>query len=175
MEVLVKSSAVAATILAITAIGIGTIVFNFASNKIDPSYDDFETSLNVVENVVEPEKDYITSTLKKEAEEFNSMFMAYEGTVNGKKVVTLFTTLAQNAKENKLYEDKLPDVFFEPTVNSAGLKITSTVDNPREKEFKNSIDLVETTHDYFITFEYSSVGLIEKINIYYARPIYGEY
>ena len=70
---------------------------------------------------------------------------------------------------------KLPDVFFEPTVNSAGLKITSTVDNPREKEFKNSIDLVETTHDYFITFEYSSIGLIEKINVYYARPIYGEY
>ena len=71
MEVLVKSSAVAATILAITVIGIGSIVFNFASSNIDPSYDDFETSLNVVE----PEEDYITSTLKKEAEEFNSAFI----------------------------------------------------------------------------------------------------
>lgn len=171
MEVLVKSSAVAATILAITVIGIGSIVFNFASSNIDPSYDDFETSLNVVE----PEEDYITSTLKKEAEEFNSAFMKYEGTVNGKNVIALLALLANNAKENKLYEDKLPDVFFEPTVNSAGLTIISTVDNPREKEFKNFMDQVEKTHDYFITFEYSTIGLIEKINIYYARPIYGEY
>lgn len=171
MEVLVKSSAVAATILAITVIGIGSIVFNFASSNIDPSYDDFETSLNVVE----PEEDYVTSTLKKEAEEFNSTFMKYEGTVNGKNIIALLALLTNNAKENKLYEDKLPDVFFEPTVNSAGLTIISTVDNPREKEFKNFMDQVETTHDYFVTFEYSSVSIIEKINIYYARPIYGEY
>lgn len=171
MEVLVKSSAVAATILAITVIGIGSIVFNFASSNIDPSYDDFETSLNVVE----AEEDYVTSTLKKEAEEFNSTFMKYEGTVNGKNVIALLALLTNNAKENKLYEDKLPDVFFEPTVNSAGLTIISTVDNPREEEFKNFMDQVETTHDYFVTFEYSSVSIIEKINIYYARPIYGEY
>ena len=171
MEVLVKSSAVAATILAITVIGIGSIVFNFASSNIDPSYDDFDTSLNVVE----PEEDYVTSTLKKEAEEFNSTFMKYEGTVNGKNVIALLALLTNNAKENKLYEDKLPDVFFEPTVNSAGLTIISTVDNPREKEFKNFMDQVETTHDYFVTFEYSTIGLIENINIYYARPIYGEY
>lgn len=171
MEILAKSGAVAATILAIAIIGAGTMIYNSALKDVYSSFDDTDTSLNVVE----PEEDYITSTLKKDAEEFNSTFMTYEGTVNGKKVVDLFNILAQNAKDNKLYEDKLPDVFFEPTVNSAGLTITSTVDNPREKEFKNSIDQVETTHDYFITFEYSTIGLIENINIYYARPIYGEY
>lgn len=171
MEIIAKSGAVAATILAIAIISVGTMIYNSASSEIYPSFDDMDSSLNVVE----PEEDYITSTLKKEAEEFNSAFMKYEGTVNGKNVIALLALLTNNAKENKLYEDKLPDVFFEPTVNSAGLTITSTVDNPREKEFKNFMDQVETTHDYFITFEYSSVGLIEKINIYYARPIYGEY
>lgn len=175
MEVLVKSSATAATILAITVIGIGNIIFNFASNKIDSSYDDFETSLNVVENVVEPEEDYITSTLKKEAEEFNSAFMKYEGTISGKKVNELLTYLSDNALINKLYEDKLPDLFYEATVNSAGMTIKSDVNNPRAKEFKNVIEEIETTHNYFVTFEYSTIGLIENINIYYARPIYGEY
>ena len=171
MEIIAKCGAVAVTILAIAIISVGTMIYNSASSEIYPSFDDMDSSLNVVE----PEEDYITSTLKKEAEEFNSAFMKYEGTVNGKNVIALLALLTNNAKENKLYEDKLPDVFFEPTVNSAGLTITSTVDNPREKEFKNFMDQVETTHDYFITFEYSSVGLIEKINIYYARPIYGEY
>ena len=156
MEIIAKSGAVAATILAIAIISVGTMIYNSASSEIYPSFDDMDSSLNVVE----PEEDYITSTLKKEAEEFNSAFMKYEGTVNGKNVIALLALLTNNAKENKLYEDKLPDVFFEPTVNSAGLTITSTVDNPREKEFKNFMDQVETTHDYFITFEYSSIGLI---------------
>lgn len=171
MEVLAKSSAVAITIVAITVIGIGSFIFNSAFNTIQPEFDNLDDSFNVVE----PEEDYITSTLKQEAEEFNSTFMNYEGTVNGKNVIALLALLTNNAKENKLNEDKLPDVFFEPTVNSAGLTIISTVDNPREKEFKNFMDQVEKTHDYFITFEYSSVSIIEKINIYYARPIYGEY
>ena len=65
MEIIAKSGAVAATILAIAIISVGTMIYNSASSEIYPSFDDMDSSLNVVE----PEEDYITSKLKKEAEE----------------------------------------------------------------------------------------------------------
>lgn len=164
MEILMKSGAVALTVVAITVIGVGSMIFNLSSNI---------NSNNPMEDL--ESDDYITSTLEEEAREFNSQFATYEGTVKGTKVQELFDVLQSNALLNKEFDERLPDIFYEPNVNSQGLEIKSTAGDINDDDMRTAKTQIETTHSYYINFKKNSIGLIEQINIYYSRPIYGEY
>ncbi len=161
MENASKALIIAGSILlAILIIAMGVMIFNNAKNAADTST--FDTA---------------------EINMFNQKFERYSNTQLGSQVKSLISFAISNASTNKDEPSKLPTVIFvpenkqpdaqdNPKANGAMHAIDSgtTTNNGNEIYIKNLGDIrstIKSTHNYKVTLDYASTGLIGTITIDY--------
>lgn len=176
METLLKDSIALWGAAFIVTVGVGIYIFNSASNSIGNAVENMNNmqSANDVEIVeIEDDDDYI-SLAKKDIEEFNKKWTAYQGARTGSEVRELIKELKINTEVNVDNEDKLVDLEYEAT---RGNKITIVTSNKRinKASFDTAKDSIEIGNTYYVSVKYSEVtNYIEKVIITYDQPIYGQ-
>ena len=149
MENASKALIIAGSILlAILIIAMGVMIFNNAKNAADTST--FDTA---------------------EINMFNQKFERYSNTQLGSQVKSLISFAISNASTNKDEPSKLPTVIF---VDETGPDTTAEGQMKASDDNETYIDdlgeirnVIKSTHNYKVTLDYASTGLIDKITIDY--------
>lgn len=149
MENASKALIIAGSILlAILIIAMGVMIFNNAKNAADTST--FDTA---------------------EINMFNQKFERYSNNQLGSQVKSLISFAISNASTNKDEPSKLPTVIF---VDETGTdtkvegQMKASDDNETYIDGLGKIrNVIKSTHNYKVTLDYASTGLIDKITIDY--------
>ena len=119
----------------------------------------------------------MTSMSTQEIEAFNNNFESYRGAQSGSNISALVGRLIANAKTFEEEPGKIPSICMPQIVtDSAATKIgvNAMCNEAGAANTQNYIDLltkiknnVENKHTYYVSFQYSSTGYIDQINIGY--------
>ena len=144
-----------AILLSILIIAIGMYIYNSSTNSIYSAADQISS---------------------QEQQSFNSQWESYEEAQPGSSVKTMISKLISNAKTNEAEKTKLPDLYYEPSINdvTAGetnLMVISDTDEIDVAGFNAARSQIETKHTYFVELHYSNdTSLVDAIYVHYLKP-----
>ena len=177
METLLKDSIAVWGAALVVGISVGIYIFNSSVSSIGSAIEDvnsYETTNEVEVIELEDEEDDYISLAKKDIENFNKQWTAYQGTQTGEEVIKLIKELKVNAEMNVDDENKLVDLEYEAT---RGNKFTIVTSKNRTNKalFDTAVNSIEISNTYYVSVKYSEVtSYIEKVVITYDQPIYGQ-
>lgn len=128
-----------AILLSIAIIGIGMYIYTTAQQTIQSA-----------------------NMSQQEITAYNSEFIKYEGTQNGSNVKALLQTVRTHNAVNK--DDKSKQIVVNKGGTSSG-NVDDTADGSNSQCIANDISSTTAGTQYDVTFDYSSTGLIKRINI----------
>ena len=128
-----------AILLSIAIIGIGMYIYTTAQQTIQSA-----------------------NMSQQEITAYNSEFIKYEGTQNGSNVKALLQTVRTHNAVNK--DDKSKQIVVNKGGTSSG-NVDDTADGSNSQSIANDISSTTAGTQYNVTFDYSSTGLIKRINI----------
>lgn len=148
-----------AILLAILIIAIGMFIYNSAQSTVNDS---------------------ITTMSTQEVDAFNNQFVSYEGTQTGSNVKALIGRLIANANTYTEEPGKVPDVTVTANgltanqANAGGNAIMSSAGANNVQtyvdELGNFRNVIESKHEYYITFSFGASGIIDNVEIEYNPP-----
>lgn len=94
--------------------------------------------------------------------ELNNGLAPYKGSIKGTKVRQLFNFLAQNAEDNKKY-DELPDIAYQLHAGDKFIIIESTVKKSNEALISKAASKFDSTVTYTVEFTYSKRGIVNSV------------
>lgn len=162
METILKDSLAVWGVVMVAALGVGIYMFNSSMNSIYDSTEQFEYEENELSS--------------QEIDSFNSQWTSYEGAQAGSSVKSLITKLISNASENSSDEEKLPDLYYEPTENTAtfgntNLIVVSDIWDNGMVDFNAARNQIETKHTYYVEIHFSEdTSLVDAIYVHYYEP-----
>ena len=128
-----------AILLSIAIIGIGMYIYTTAQQTIQSA-----------------------NMSQQEITAYNSEFIKYEGTQNGSNVKALLQTVRTHNAVNK--DDKSKQIVVNNGGTSSG-NVDDTADGSNSQSIASDISSTTAGTQYDVTFDYSSTGLIKRINI----------
>ncbi len=128
-----------AILLSIAIIGIGMYIYTTAQQTIQSA-----------------------NMSQQEITAYNSEFIKYEGTQNGSNVKALLQTVRTHNAVNK--DDKSKQIVVNNGGTSSG-NVVDTADGSTQKNITDALSSTTAGTQYDVTFDYSSTGLIKRINI----------
>ena len=128
-----------AILLSIAIIGIGMYIYTTAQQTIQSA-----------------------NMSQQEITAYNSEFIKYEGTQNGSNVKALLQTVRTHNAVNK--DDKSKQIVVNKGGTSSG-NVDDTANGSNTQSIANDISSTTAGTQYDVTFDYSSTGLIKRINI----------
>ena len=128
-----------AILLSIAIIGIGMYIYTTAQQTIQSA-----------------------NMSQQEITAYNSEFIKYEGTQNGSNVKALLQTVRTHNAVNK--DDKSKQIVVNKGGTSSG-NVDDTADGSNSQSIASDISSTTAGTQYDVTFDYSSTGLIKRINI----------
>lgn len=163
-----------AVVVACAVMGIGTIIYNFASSSIGDVSSTLDDSSYSDSEIVDA-NDTMSS---QEIDAFNNQYLSYEGYQTGSNVKALMARLISNLHTYREEPTKVPQVYIDKLseLNSYSAEVIFHEDN----EFQDYVDnlnrirnTIETKHEYYIEMTYQENGLIDYIQISYdaSNPI----
>ena len=150
-----------AILLAILIIAIGMFIYSSAQSNVESS---------------------ITQMTTQEVQAYNSQFTSYEGMQAGANVKALLGRLIGNAKTYEEESGKVPNVNFignnsknnENVNTNYGKNVTGADNNVATagyiKDLNTIRQRIESKHEYKVTFETDTSGLIHDVVIDYVNP-----
>lgn len=142
-----------AILLSILIIAIGMYIYNSSTNSIYSAADQISA---------------------QDQEAFNSQWTSYEEAQPGASVKSMISRLISNASANEAERTKLPDLYYEPTEDSAGdpVEVISNINDATNiAGFNQARTQIQTKHTYFVELHYSAnTSLVDAIYIHYFEP-----
>lgn len=162
METILKDSLAVWGVAMVAALSVSIYIFNSSMNSIYDSTEQLE---------------YTESQLSsQEIDVFNSQWTSYEGVQPGSSVKSLISKLISNANVNEYDDEKLPDLYYEPTEETATfgdtdlVVVSDTFDNGIS-DFNKARTQIETKHTYYVEIHFSEdTSLVDAIYVHYYEP-----